>query len=88
MTSKNKFKYLFIVIVIILAAIALADSLGYFNPKPYTAVSHGSHFHYVPENADPDVGIDKFPTVKPGPNEVITPTGQIVPEDSLKKLSF
>ncbi len=83
MTSKNKFKYLFIAVVIVLAAVALADSLGYFNPKPYTAVSHGSHFHYVPENADPDVGIDKFPMTKPGPNEVITPTGQIMPKDSL-----
>lgn len=84
MTAKNKFKYLFIVVVIILAAFALADSLGYFNPKPYTAVSHGSHVHYVPENADPDVMIDKFPQVPPGPREVITPTGQVVPQDSLK----
>ncbi len=84
MTSKNKLKYVFIVIVIALAAVALADSLGYFNSKPYTAVSHGSHFHYYPKNADPDVGIDKFPMTEPGPNEVITPTGQIVPQDSLK----
>jgi len=83
MTAKNKFKYLFLTVVIILAGIALADALGYFNPKPYTEITHGSHIHYVPENADPDVGIDKFPMREPGPNEVITPTGQIIPRDSL-----
>lgn len=87
MTKKNWLKYIFIAAVFILGAFALADSLGYFNPKPYTAVPHGSHVHYVPENRDPDVGIDKFPTVPPGPNEVITPTGQIVPQDSLKEMN-
>lgn len=78
MTSKNKLKYLFIGAVVVAAGFALADSLGFFNPKPYTAVSHGSHFHYVPENRDPGVGIDKFPTEEPGPDEMITPQGQIV----------
>lgn len=81
MTSKNKLKYIFIVLVVIAAGFALADSLGFFNPKPYTAVSHGSHFHYVPENRDPNVSIDKFPQQKPGPGEMITPTGQIVKKD-------
>lgn len=84
MTKKNWLKYLFIGAVLIAGGFALADSLGYFNPKPYTAVSHGDHIHYVPENRDPDVGIDKFPTVPPGPDEVITPTGQVVLKDSLK----
>lgn len=86
MNAKNWLKYIFIVVVIIIAGLAMADSLGYFNPKPYTAVSHGSHVHYVPENRDPDVGIDKFPQVPPGPNEVITPTGQVVPKDSIKTI--
>lgn len=81
MTSKNKFKYFFIVVVLILACFALADSLGYFNEKPYTAVSHGSHVHYVPYNRDPDVSIDKFPMEEPAPGEKITPTGQVVPDD-------
>ena len=78
MSSKNRLKYLFIAAVIVAAGFALADSLGFFNPKPYTAVSHGSHSHYVPENRDPKVGIDKFPTEEPGPGEMITPQGQIV----------
>ncbi|WP_445664105.1 hypothetical protein [Fodinibius sp. AD559] len=79
MTSKNTLKYIFIAVVMVLASLALADALGYFNPKPYTAVSHGSHVHYVPDDRDPDVSIDKFPQVEPGPREKITPTGQIVP---------
>lgn len=84
MTSKNIVKYIFIAVVLIAAGFALADALGFFNPKPYTAVSHGSHFHYVPENRDPDVGIDKFPQQEPRSFEVITPTGQVVHQDSLK----
>lgn len=79
MSSKNTLKYIFIAVVVVLASLALADSLGYFNPKPYTAVSHGSHVHYVPDDRDPDVSIDKFPQEEPGPREKITPTGQIVP---------
>lgn len=84
MTSKNIVKYIFIAVVLIAAGFALADALGFFNPKPYTAVSHGSHFHYVPEDRDPDVGIDKFPQQEPRSFEVITPTGQVVHRDSLK----
>lgn len=78
MTSKNKFKYLFLLGVLIAGGFALADSLGFFNPKPYTAVNHGSHNHYVPENRDSGVGINRFPMEEPGPGEMITPTGQIV----------
>ncbi|SMO37511.1 hypothetical protein [Fodinibius sediminis] len=81
MTSKNKLKYIFIVVVAVLAGIALADALGYFNEKPYTAVSHGSHSHYVPHDRNPEVTIDNFPMEEPGPGEKITPNGQIVPKE-------
>lgn len=79
--SSRKIKYLLVAIVVVLAGLALADSLGYFNSKPYTAVPHGSHVHYVPSDRDPDVPINKFPQEKPAPGEKITPTGQIVPAD-------
>lgn len=81
MTTKNKWKYLFIAVVIVLAGLALADALGYFNPKSYTAVSHGSHNHYVPNDRDPNVPISDFPQEEPAPGEKISPTGQIVPAD-------
>lgn len=83
--KRKAIKYLFIVVVIVIATFALLDSTGFFNPKPYTAVSLGSHVYYVPNDRDPDVSIDQFPTVKPLPSEVITPTGQLVPKDSLKE---
>ncbi|MDZ7772694.1 MAG: hypothetical protein U5K31_08155 [Balneolaceae bacterium] len=83
MTSRNRWKYLFIGLVLVLALFALADSLGFFNPKPYTAVSHGSHFHYVPHDRNPDIGIHEFPQEEPGPGEVITSQGEIVRTDSL-----
>jgi hypothetical protein len=79
MTSKNKLKYIFIVLVLALAGVALADALGYFNTKPYTAVSHGSHSHYVPYDRDPDVPINRFPQEEPSSRERITPQGQVVP---------
>lgn len=85
MTSKNKFKYIFLAAVIVAGSFALMDALGFFNPKPYTAVSHGSHFHYVPEDRDPNVSIDKFPQQEPGPGEIITPTGQIVKKSEWEK---
>jgi hypothetical protein len=77
-------KYIFIGVVIIGASMALLDAVGFFNPKPYTAVSLGANVYYVPKDRDPAVSIDKFPTVKPLPSEAITPTGQLVPKDSLK----
>ncbi|MDX1672939.1 MAG: hypothetical protein R3211_11395 [Balneolaceae bacterium] len=81
MTRKNKLKYLFIAFVLIMAGFALADSLGLFNEKPYTEVSHGSHIHYVPNDRDPDVAIHNFPMQPPGPDERITPDGRIVPDN-------
>lgn len=79
MTKKNKLKYIFIGIVLVMAALATADSLGVFNTKNYSAVSHGSHNHYVPEDRDPNVSIHSFPTEEPGPNERITRDGRVVP---------
>jgi hypothetical protein len=83
MISRKIVKYIFIGIVVIIAGLALAAALGYFNAKPYKAVPLGSKVFYVPNDRDPHVKIDKFPTIKPLPSEVITPTGQIVPKDSL-----
>lgn len=85
MSTKNKWKYLFIAAVVVLALFALADALGFFNPKPYTAVSHGSHYHYVPHDRDPDIPIHEFPQEEPGPSERITAQGDIVRPDSLRR---
>ena len=78
MTSKNGLKYVIIFVIAILAGFAMADALGFFNPKPYTKVSKGSHAHYVPDERDPDVPITRFPKRPPRASEKITPKGQII----------
>lgn len=78
MTAKNRIKYLFIACIGILALVAMADALGFFNEKPYTEVTHGSHIHYVPHDRKSDVPIHNFPQQEPGPDQEITPTGQLV----------
>ena len=77
---KRKWLTILIVVLVFLmmGAFSLMHALGVFNTKGYTAVSHGSHFHYVPDNRDPAVGLSKFPTKEPSDDEVITPTGQII----------
>jgi hypothetical protein len=82
--KRKTVRYIFIAGVIIISALALLDSIGYFNPKPYRKVSMGSNVYYVPKDRNPNVDIDKFPTVKPLPSETITPNGQLVSKDSLK----
>lgn len=78
MDRKKTFKYIFIVAVFALAGLALADAVGVFNSKPYKAVAHGSHVHYVPNDRAPGTKIDDFPMEKPAPDETITPTGKVV----------
>lgn len=76
-------KRIFFILLTVAVVFALGDSLGFFNPKEYTEVSHGSHIHYVPHDRDPNVGISRFPMTEPADDERITPTGQIVKRDSL-----
>jgi len=78
--KKNIIKYFFIGLVLILAAFAMADSLGLFIEKPYKAVPHGTHNHYVPFDRDPGVPLSDFPTEEPGPNERITAQGKVIPK--------
>lgn len=85
MSSLKIIKPTLLIVVIITAGIALADALGFFNPKPYTVVQHGAMSHYVPYNRDPGVDIVRFPTEPPGPDELITPTGQLVLKSLWKK---
>lgn len=66
-------------ILAVFIAVVIIDALGVFDTSPYTEVNHGNHKHYVPKDRDPNVGLDAFPTTPPGPNERVTPQGQIVP---------
>ncbi len=80
MNRRKKLRILFVAIAVMLAGFVIADSLGFFDSKPYREVPHGNHSHYVPHDRDPNVSISEFPTQPPRRGEKITPTGQIVPD--------
>ena len=73
-----KIKIVVLSIVVIFIGLFFVNSLGIFDDKPYRAVPHGNHYHYVPLDRDPSVPLDAFPTNEPRPGERITPTGEIV----------
>jgi len=76
----SRLRQIVFVILGLIVAVALVDSLGVFDDKPYFEVPHGSHTHYVAKDRDPNVSVSQFPTRPPGPGERITPTGQMVRE--------
>ena len=62
-----------------LIALAAADALGAFKRTPYTAVPHGSHDHYVPDECE-DARTGDFPTRPPREGERITCNGNVISE--------
>lgn len=77
--------YLLLVFIVGIAFVAVSDSLGLFSNKPYKAIPHGTHNHYVPHERDSDIPIGEFPTQPPSDREVITPDGRIVPSSEAEK---
>lgn len=66
------------VVIALFFGVVLADALGVFSSKPYTAVPHGDHVHYVPDDRDPNVPVNEFPTREPESGQTISPTGEVV----------
>ena len=67
------------VVALAVIAVATADAMGVFKSTSYTAVPHGSHSHYVPDECE-DVRTGDFPTRAPREGERITCDGTIVSE--------
>lgn len=80
----NKLIYLLLLLIAGIAFFAISDSLGLFSNKPYKAIPHGTHNHYVPHDRDPDVPIGDFPTQPPSKGERITPQGKVVPKSDAR----
>ena len=76
---RRRLKWAFALLVLGFFGVVVADSLGAFNKAPYTAVPHGSHSHYVPNECTGDLRMDDFPMQPPAAGERITCTGQVVP---------
>ena len=89
MTTRQKVRFGLFAALALLFAFALADALGLrasrtsvVSPLGYTAISHGSHTHYVPNDWDGTASISDFPTAPPPPGSTVSATGQIVPLDA------
>lgn len=70
---------------LIIAAIAavffgflVLDAMGVFKSEAYTALPHGGHAHYVPDDKDEGVDAAQCPTRAPGPDEFVSPQCQMI----------
>ena len=77
---KKRLRWALLAILGLFFALALADTLGVFDQRPYFEVPHGNHTHYVPKDCDPPLPVGDAPTRAPGPDERIDCRGQIVPK--------
>lgn len=75
---RKKIKWIVIGAAAIYFLFVIVNAAGIFHSEPYYEVPHGNHSHYVPIDRDKRVSVGSFPTRPPGPNERITPTGEIV----------
>lgn len=78
MNVRNRVKVAVWVVVALFFGVVLADALGVFSAEPYTAVPHGNHVHYVPDDRDPNVPVNEFPMREPEAGQTISPQGEIV----------
>ena len=58
--------------------LVLREAMFPFAGKPYLEITHGDHSHYVPKDRNETVPISNFPRRPPGPDERVTPDGDIV----------
>lgn len=86
MTPRQKLRLALFAVLLLFVAFALSDVLGLrasntsvVGPQGYTAISHGSHSHYVPNGWTGDPPIGEFPMEPPPPGMTVGPTGQYVP---------
>ena len=71
----------FLVFIALLLVFIAREVLDPFGGRDILEIPHGNHVHYVPRDRDPNVALDRFPTVPPGPDERILPNGMVVPRE-------
>lgn len=79
--TKKMLKWAILIIGALFFLIVLLEAIDPYGDQPYIEITHGNHVHYVPHDRDPKVSIGKFPQFPPGPDEIITPEGRIVPKE-------
>lgn len=73
-------KWILLAVGLVFLAVILYEVVNPYRDQPYEEIPHGDHVHYVPKDRNPDIPVSQFPTSPPGPNERLTPDGQIVPQ--------
>ena len=79
-TRRRIFKWAIFIIALLFFFLVLREAVDPFGDQPYLEISHGDHVHYVPKDREENVPVSRFPTRRPGPSEMITPEGRVVPK--------
>ena len=79
-SRRSSRRWIVLAVVAVFLAFIMVQVLNPYGDADYTEVPHGNHSHFVPRDRDPDVEIGQFPSTRPGPDQRITPQGQIVPK--------
>jgi hypothetical protein len=66
-------------VFLVFFAVILWEVINPYRGQRFEKIPHGDHVHFVPKDRNPDVPVSRFPTERPGPDEQITPDGQVVP---------
>jgi hypothetical protein len=82
MTVRTRRRLILFALVGVVLAYALVQALNPYNERGLAEITHGDHVHFVPEDADPDVSLDAFPTTPPAPEERVLPDGRVVRADA------
>lgn len=77
---KIRIRTILLTVLAVFLVLAVLDSLGVFDDRPYFEVPHGNHTHYVPRECEPALPVSQSPTTRPGPGQKVDCQGRIVPE--------
>ncbi|MCS3676307.1 hypothetical protein GGQ07_000066 [Salinibacter ruber] len=67
-----------LVLGVVLFGMLMRSVLYPYPNQSYAEIAHGDHTHYVPKDRNDNVPVSNFPTQEPGPDERITPDGDII----------
>lgn len=69
-------------VLLVFFGILMWEVINPYRGERFEKIPHGDHVHYVPKDRNQDVSVSRFPTQQPGPDEQITPDGEVVPRRS------
>lgn len=79
--GRRLWRWFLLVLALVLFGFMMREVLFPFRDQPYLEIGHGNHTHYVPKDRNENVPVSSFPMRPPGPDERITPDGDIVPKE-------